>query len=121
MAMRITSFLIAAAVDGRPGTRRLVWSHFCATQPTVPGEQRRQGHREHLSPPAAAEPTATAPQATAGRLDGNEPADLAAKDRVLVAARQKLGLHGHPIPGQYCQAVQQAANEQVEAEIIAKR
>ena len=31
VAMRITSLRIAAAVDGRPGLRRLVWSHLRAT------------------------------------------------------------------------------------------
>lgn len=48
-----------------------------------------------------------------GRLVAN-PADLSAKDRVLVPQRQDLGVLGHLAPGQHHQAAQQTANKQAE-------
>jgi hypothetical protein len=83
-------------------------------QPTVPGEQRRGRHREHLAPPAAGNQSRQRrePQPV-GWLITN-PADLAAQQRVLVPQHQKLGILEHLPPGQHCQAAQQAANEQVD-------
>jgi hypothetical protein len=42
-------------------------------------------------------------------------ADLAAKDRVLVAKHQQLRVLEHLAPGQHCQAAEETANEQVDA------
>jgi hypothetical protein len=43
-----------------------------------------------------------------------DPADLAAKDGVLVPEYQELGVFGHLAPGQHGQAAQQTADEQVD-------
>jgi hypothetical protein len=104
VAIRITNSLIAAAVDGPPWTLAARVVPLARDQPTVPGEQRRRSHREHLAPPAAGNQARqrSKPQPV-GRLVTN-PADLAAKDRVLVAHHQKLGVLGHLAPGQHCQA-----------------
>jgi Integrase core domain len=43
-----------------------------------------------------------------------DPADLAAKHRVLVPEHQELGVLGHLVPGQHYQTAKQATREQVE-------
>jgi hypothetical protein len=43
-----------------------------------------------------------------------DPADLAAKHRVLVPEHQELGILGHLAPGWHDQAAEQTTNEQVD-------
>ena len=83
-------------------------------QPPVPGEQRRRGHGEHLAPPAAGNQSRQCcqPQPVT-RLVAN-PADLAAKHRVLVPEHQELGVLGHLMPDHHHQAAEQTTNEQVD-------
>ena len=79
----------------------------------MPGEQRRRGHREHLTPPAAGnQPRQYCQPQPVARLVA-DPADLAAKHRVLVPEHQELGVLGHLMPGQHHQAAEQTTNEQV--------
>jgi hypothetical protein len=51
LAIRTTSCRIAAAVGGRPGPRRAMWSHLRATSFAMPHQQRRWRHREHRGQP----------------------------------------------------------------------
>jgi hypothetical protein len=83
-------------------------------QPTVPGEQRRRGHRKHLTPPAARDQSRQRRQPQPAGWLVADPADLAAQDRVLVPEHQDFGVLGHPVPRQHRQAADQAAYEQVE-------
>ena len=83
-------------------------------QPTVPGEQRRRCHREHLAPPAAGNQSRQRREPQPVGWLVTDPADLAAQHRVLVPQHQELGVLGHLAPGQHRQAAQQAANKQVD-------
>jgi len=84
-----------------------------SSPPTTIPMTRRRGHREHLTPPAAGNQSRQycQPQPVA-RLVA-DPADLAAKHRVLVPEHQELGVLGHLVPGQHHQAAEQTTNEQV--------
>jgi len=77
----------------------------------VPGEQRRRGRREHLSPPPPGDQPGQRfePQPVA-RLVAH-PADLAVQDRVLVLEHQELGVLGHLAADQYQQTAQQATHK----------
>ena len=96
--------------SGRPPARVVP---FARGQAPVPGEQRCRGHREHLAPPAAGDQAGQCcePQPVA-RLVA-DPADLAAKHRVLVPEHQELGVLGHLTPGQHHLAAEPTANELV--------
>jgi hypothetical protein len=83
-------------------------------QPPVPGEQRRRGHREHLTPPAARDQSRQRRQPQPVGWLVADPTDLAAQDRVLVPEHQNFGVLGHPVPRQHRQAAEKAAYEQVE-------
>jgi hypothetical protein len=84
-------------------------------QPTVPGKQRRRGHREHLALPAAGDqPRQCCEPQPVARLVA-DPADLAAQYGVLVPEHQELGILGHLTPRQHHEAVEQTAHEQVDA------
>ena len=82
-------------------------------QPTVPGEQRRRGHRKHLTPPAARDQSRQRRQPQPVGWLVADPADLAAQDRILVPQHQELGVLGRPVPRQRRQTAEQAAYEQV--------
>ena len=87
---------------------------FAGDQAPVPGEQRRRGHHEHLTPPSAGDqPGQCRKPHPVGRLVA-DPAGLAAQHRVLVPKYQELGVLGHLTPGQYHQTTEQTANEQVD-------
>jgi ADP-ribosylglycohydrolase len=97
-----------------PGTPAARVVQLARGQPPVPGEQRRPGHRKHLTPPAARDQSRQRRQPQpVGRLVA-DPADLAVQDRVLVPEHQDFGVLGHPVPRQHRQAAEQAAYEQVE-------
>ena len=97
-----------------PGTPPLAVVPLTCDQPPVPGEQRRRGHRIHLTPAAAGnQPRQRRQPQPVGWLVA-DPADLAAQDRVLVPEHQDFGVLGHPVPRQHRQAAEQAAYEQVE-------
>ena len=82
-------------------------------QSSVPGEQRRRGHREHLAPSAPGDQPGQGrePQPVARLLA--DPPDLTAQHRVLMPEHQEFGILGHLTPGQHHQAAQQTAREQV--------
>jgi len=79
----------------------------------MPGEQRRRGHHEHLTPPASGS-AATAPQPTDGRLAGNEPGRSGCEGQRLVPEHQELAVLDHLAPGQHRQAALHATDEQVD-------
>ena len=97
--------------SGTPAARAVP---LARDQPPVPGEQRRWGHHEHLTPSAAGNQSRQCqePQPVA-RLVTN-PADLTAQDRVLVPEHQELGILGHLVPGQHHQTAEQTTYEQVD-------
>jgi hypothetical protein len=87
---------------------------LAADETPVPGEQRRRGHHEHLTPPSAGDqPGQCRKPHPVARLVA-DPAGLAAQHRVLVPKYQELGVLGHLTPGQYHQTTEQTANEQVD-------
>jgi hypothetical protein len=79
----------------------------------VPGEQRRRGHGERLSPavPGDQPGQRREPQPVA-RLVA-DPADLAAQHLVLMPQHQQLGIFAHLTPGPHHQAAEQATRKQV--------
>ena len=83
-------------------------------QPPVPGQQRRRGHREHLTPPAPGDQPRQRrkPEPVAWLV--TDPADLAAQHRVLVPEHQEFGILGHLTPGQHHHTAEEAAREQVD-------
>ena len=82
-------------------------------QPPVPGQQCRRGHREHLAPVVPGDqPGQCREPHPVGWLVA-DPADLAAKHRVLMPQHQEFDILGHLTPGQHHQAAQQTAREQV--------
>jgi hypothetical protein len=87
---------------------------FAGDQAPMPGEQRRRGHHEHLTPPAAGDqPGQCRKPHPVARLVA-DPAGLAAQHRVLVPVYQEFGVLGHLTPGYYHQTTEQTANEQVD-------
>jgi hypothetical protein len=107
--MRITSVLIAAAVDGPSGTSPVRVIPLACDQPPVPGQERRWGHREHLAPSAAGDrPGQRRQPQPAARLVA-DPADPAVQHRVVVPEYQESGILGQLTPGQHQQAIEQAA------------
>jgi pimeloyl-ACP methyl ester carboxylesterase len=111
--MRIRSWRIAAAEDG-PGTSPTRVVPLAPDKPAVPGEQGRRCHREYLAPPPSGDQPRQCrePQPVARLV--TDPADLAAQHGVLMPGYQKLGVLGHLVPGQHCQAAQQATYKQVD-------
>ena len=99
-----------ARPSGTP-TGRVVPS--ACDQLSVPGEQRRRGHREHLAPSAPGDQPGQGrePQPVA-RLVADPP-DLTAQHRVLMPEHEEFGVLGHLTPGQHHQTAQQTAHEQV--------
>ena len=99
-----------ARPSGTP-TGRVVPS--ACDQLSVPGEQRRRGHREHLAPSAPGDQPGQGrkPQPVA-RLVADPP-DLTAQHRVLMPEHEEFGILGHLTPGQHHQAAQQTPREQV--------
>ena len=100
---------------GRPsGTPPAGVVPLAGDQPSVPGEQRRGGHREDLTPPVPGDQLGQCrePQPVA-RLVA-DPADLAAQHLVLVPQHQELGILGRLTPGPHHQAAQQTAHNQVD-------
>ena len=96
-----------------PGTPPVRVIPFACDQAPMPGQQRRRGHREHLTPPAPRDqPGQCREPQPIGRLVA-DPADLAAQHRVLVPEHQEFGVLGHLTPGQHHQKAEQAAREQV--------
>jgi hypothetical protein len=88
--------------SGRPsGTPAAAVVPFACHQLSVPGEQRRRRHREHLRPPPPRDQLRqrSEPQPVA-RLVA-DPAGLAAQHRVLVPEHQQFGVLGHLTPGQH--------------------
>ena len=87
---------------------------FARGQPPLPGEQRRRGHHEHLTPPTAGNQSRQCrePQPVARLV--TDSANLAAQDYVLVPEHQKLGIFGHLVPGQHHQIAEQTTYEQVD-------
>ena len=100
---------------GRPsGTPSAGVVPFAGDQPPVPGEQRRRGHSEDLTPPAPGDqPEQCREPEPVARLVAN-PADLAVQHRVIVPQHQEFGIPGHLTPGQHHQATQQTALKQVD-------
>jgi len=100
---------------GRPsGTPPAGIVPFTCDLPPVPGEQRRRGHGERLSPatPGNQSRQRREPQPIA-RLVA-DPADLTAQDRVLVPQHQQLGILGRLPPAPHHQAVEQATRKEVD-------
>jgi hypothetical protein len=100
---------------GRPsGTPPAGVVPVAGDQPPVPGEQRRGGHREDLTPPVPGDQFGQCrePQPVARLLA--DPADLTAQHHVLVPQNQEFGILGHLTPGQHHQAAQQTAHKQVD-------
>jgi hypothetical protein len=89
------------------------WCSPTCARPAADARRASPGQREHLTPPAAGNQSRQycQPQPVA-RLVA-DPADLAAKHRVLVPEHQELGVLGHLVPGQHHQAAEQTTNEQV--------
>ena len=96
-----------------PGTPPVRVIPFACDQAPMPGEQRRRGHREHLTPPAPRDQPGQCRQPQPVSRLVADPADLAAQHRVLVSEHQEFGVLGHLTPGQHRQTAEQAAREQV--------
>jgi hypothetical protein len=97
-----------------PGTPPLAVVPLTCDQPPVPGERRRRGHSEHLTPTAAGDqPGQCREPQPVTRLVAN-PAGLAAQHGVLVPQHQEFGIPGHLTPGQRHQAAKQTAHKQVD-------
>jgi hypothetical protein len=90
-------------------------------QPTVPGQQRRRGHREHPAPLAAGNQSRQCRQPQPVTRLVTDPANLAAQDRVLVPEHQELDILGRLVPGQHRQAAVQAAYKLAEDRMITQR
>jgi len=104
--------LADSSCRGRPpGTPTAGVVQLSCGQPPMPGEQRRWCHREHLAPAAARNHSRQyrEPQPIA-RLVA-DPADLTAKDHVLVPQHQELGVLGHSVPRQHHQTAEQTTNQ----------
>ena len=107
--MRITSLRIMAAVDGRPGRPSAGVIPLARDQPPVPGDQRRRGHHEHLTPAAARDKSRQCREPQPVTRLVADPADLAPKDRVLVPQHQQFGILGHLAPSEHPQTAEQTA------------
>ena len=95
-----------------PGTPAARVVPLACDQPPVPGEQRRRGHHEHLTPPAAGNQSRQCHEPQPVTRLVTDPANLAAQDRVLVPEHQQLGVLGHLVPGQHHQTAEQTTYEQ---------
>jgi hypothetical protein len=97
-----------------PGTPSARVIPLACDQPPVPGQQCRRGHRERLAPsPPGDQPGQCREPQPVGWLVA-DPADLAAKHRVLMPEHQELGVLGHLMPGHHHEAAKQTTNEQVD-------
>src|SRR5690348_12950044 len=87
---------------------------FTCDEPPVPGEQRRRGHREHLTPAVPGDQPGQRgkPQPVAWLVA--DLADLAAHHCVLMPEDQELGVRGYLTPGPDHQAAEHTAHEEVD-------
>jgi len=110
VARRITSFLIVATVDGRPGRRRFAWSHLRATSRcqarSVAGVTANTSVQRWRGQPGQGREPEPIGQLVA------DPAGLAAQHRVLVPEHQQFGVLGRTTPGEQRQSAEQEADEQ---------
>ncbi len=97
-----------------PGTPSARVVPLARGKPTVPGEQGRGCHREHLAPPASGDQPRQCREPQPVSWPVMDPADLAVQHGVLVPEHQELGVLGHLAPGQHRQATQQTAYKQVD-------
>ena len=82
----------------------------------MPGEQRRRGHGEHITPPASGDqPGQCCEPEPVGRLLADL-ADLAAEYRILMPEHQEFGVLGRLTPGHHHQTAEQMEREQVDDE-----
>ena len=114
VAMRITSLRIAAAVDGRPGGRRLVSSQWRATSRRCQASSVAGVTAEHLAPALPGDqPRQRREPQPVSRLIA-DPADLAAYQRNLMPHNQQPGVRCPRMPGPHHQAAEQASHDQVD-------
>ena len=83
-------------------------------QPPVPGEQRRRGHGEHLTPAVPGNQPPQRRERKPVTRPVADPADLAAQHRVLVPQDQQFGVLGYLTAGQHHQAAEHASQDQVD-------
>ena len=103
VAMRISSWRIAAAVDGRPDVGGSCNSHLRVT-----GRRRSPssvaGVTANTSPHQRREPIATLPPAAAGRQARSGSVRHDGARRVSCRSTNSSGVHGYLVPGQHRQA-----------------
>jgi len=113
VAMRITSFLITAAVDGRPGRRRFAQSHLRVTSRRYQASSAA-AVTANTSPRRCRWISRDAPRATAGQPAGSEPGRSRGTAPRSHAGAQELGILRIPHAEHAASGSRADSGEQVE-------